>query len=194
MADETTSTASSMADNITSTASNTADPVQQNCHLLKLPTELRLMIYEFAFDDIVTDAVSRRQLYASENWPSVSMAPHLTFVGVLGLLHVSRELRREIPDALLVSTKAYKTICYDQYKVTYVAYIAYSQAETRINSWDKKKYLRKLDLRRLDFREAKYRFHRMDFMCDAIDRVARDAALAAFHEFVRFHFLQKSMT
>ena len=47
-----------MTDKTTSTAAETAEQSQQNSHLMKLPVELRLRIYKFAFEDLVHDIVA----------------------------------------------------------------------------------------------------------------------------------------
>ena len=45
-----------MADDSTvSVTANMADHSQQNCPIMKLPVELRLRIYNFAFEDIVDE-------------------------------------------------------------------------------------------------------------------------------------------
>lgn len=115
-----------MVDNTTSTAAETADQSQQNCHLMKLPTELRLSTYEFAFgdvvDDIVADAANKKRMCEEANlqWPSpdsVSRADLPIFIGVLSFLHTSRELRRECLDALRAPIRTFRKICSDRYKV-----------------------------------------------------------------------------
>lgn len=116
-----------MASNTTNTAADMADQSQQNCPLMRLPTELRLRIYKFAFDDIFddikSDAANKRQLLQktegmAAQWLSISRTDYPIFVGVLGLLHTSSELRRECLDALGAPAKAFKNICSDHYKVT----------------------------------------------------------------------------
>lgn len=114
-----------MADNNTSTVAETVDQSQQNCPLMKLPAELRLEIYKFAFeyivDDILADASSKKRTYqeADEMWPAVSVgkADHPIFVSVLSLLHVSRELCRECLDALSALSTALRNVCFDHHKV-----------------------------------------------------------------------------
>lgn len=115
-----------MTDKTTSTAAEMTDQSQQNSPLIKLPVELRLRIYKFAFedlvDDIVADAATKKQSYqeADALWPvdSIGEADHPIFIGVLGCLQVSRELRRECLDALPAPTRAFREVCFDRYKAT----------------------------------------------------------------------------
>jgi hypothetical protein len=70
---------------------------------MKLPTELRLRIYEFAFtdiiDDIESDAANKKRMWqetgeAAVLWPSLSKAKYPIFLGVVSFLHTGREMRR----------------------------------------------------------------------------------------------------
>lgn len=170
-----------MASNTTSTAADMADQSQQNCPLMRLPTELRLRIYKFTFDDIIddieSDAANKKQLHQeaegmAAQWFSISRADYPIFVGVLGLLHTSGELRRECLDALWAPAKAFKNVCSDHYKVTAEA--------CRIHVRDRKyskHFLRVYRLRRMDSNEAWYRLRRMDFIYNAIALVMRNFCL-----------------
>jgi hypothetical protein len=98
------------------TTATTAEPVgqsQQDCRLMRLPTELRLRIYKFAFQNIVNDITSDAAEYVSlqtkndpddfcafRGPPSVRMRP-VPYVGALALLHTNQDLRREGLDELL---------------------------------------------------------------------------------------------
>lgn len=165
-----------MADNTQTTAAEVADQSQQNCPLMKLPTELRLRIYKFAFDDIiddiVADAASKKRMYLEADVPlpsakSVSRADNPIFVGVLGFLHASRKLRSECVDALLAPTRALKTICSDRCKVT--AKACYINTRDGIDNLRHYKALvRDYRLRRMEYDEALYRGRRMNFIYDAV--------------------------
>ena len=119
-----------MVDINTSTVAETVNQSQQNCPLMKLPVELRLRIYKFAFkdivDDILADASSKKRRYqeADEMWPAVSVgkAEQPICVGVLSLLHVGHELRRECLDALSAPTRASRNVCFDHHKARKEAY------------------------------------------------------------------------
>ena len=178
-----------MADNTLTSATTTAiaaemaDQPQQNCPLMKLPTELRLRIYKFALNDIVddieSDAAKKKQAHqdAEKPWPSselLSEADHPTFVGVLGLLHISRELRRECLDALRAPTKAFKRVCSDHHKVTAKAFCI-PVRDHNGNLWHYKEFFRVYRLRRMEYDEAVYRLRRMEFICNAIALVGRNA-------------------
>jgi len=100
-----------------------SDESQHNCPLLELPTELRLRIYELAFEDITdgseSDADHEQRLHQDSNvhkWGSPSRATHPIFVGALGLLHISRGLRRESLDALSPLAKSIEDVCFDHFK------------------------------------------------------------------------------
>lgn len=172
-----------MADKTTSTAAETADQSQQNCHLMELPTELRLRIYKFALDDIFndieSDAANKKRMYQEANlqWPSpdsVSRADLPIFVGVLGLLHTNRELRRECLDALRAPTKASRKVCSDHYRVAAEARRIPIRDQNG-NLWSYWEFLCIHRLRRMEFDEAVYRLRRMEFICNAIVLVGRNA-------------------
>jgi len=95
---------------------------QHNCPLLELPTELRLRIYELAFEDITdgieSDTTHEQRLHQDSDtrWESLSRAAQPIFVGALGLLHTSRSLRRESLDALAPRAQGVEDACSDHYK------------------------------------------------------------------------------
>jgi hypothetical protein len=168
-----------MSDNSTSTSVEVADQSQQICPFMKLPTELRLRIYKFAFDDIIddieADAANTRQLHQDTNadWPLVSNKEHQIFVGVLSFLHTSRELRRECLDAVLALTAAYKTICSERYETAAEAYGGPTLDEHG-NPLNDREFIRVHRLLRADFRESMHRLHRVEYICDTIDLIVRD--------------------
>jgi hypothetical protein len=84
--------------NNTSTA-NVPEPAQQNCPLLKLPTELRLQIFGHAFQHDL-DLIK----YSPASYDSAK-PPHR---GVLALLRTCRTLRVECIDAIEPLAGAYK--------------------------------------------------------------------------------------
>jgi hypothetical protein len=84
--------------NNTSTA-NAPDPAQQNCPLLRLPTELRLQIYGHAFQHDL-DLIK----YEPASYDSAT-PPHR---GVLALLRTCQTLRVECVDAIEPLAGAYK--------------------------------------------------------------------------------------
>jgi hypothetical protein len=84
--------------NNTSTA-NVPESAQQNCPLLKLPTELRLQIIGHAFQHDLDLIKFEPASYDSAN------PPHH---GVLALLRTCRTLRAECVDAIEPLTGAYK--------------------------------------------------------------------------------------
>lgn len=90
-----------MAENTATTAADVPDQAQQNSPFMKLPTELRVMIYTFAFEDIVDDIESETTNIRQANGDmikvsmSLSRAKNPIFVGVLGFLHFSRDIREE---------------------------------------------------------------------------------------------------
>lgn len=164
-----------MANDTPTTAADMPDQAQQNSPLMKLPTELRLRIYKFAFediiDDIVTDAASRKREYqeAETLWLSLSIqkADHPIFVGVLSFLHANRELRRECLDALLALTRAFQNVCYDQYQVaTKACRIPIRDQYGNLRYF--KEFLRVHRLLNLEHGEALNRLRRVDFTCDAL--------------------------
>jgi len=182
-----------MANKITSTAAEMADQSQQNCPLMKLPVELRLKIYKYAFEDIVdgivADAANQKRMYqeADERWPSHSnpKTDHLIFVGVLSLLHVSRELRRECLDALKKPTRAFKKISSNQAKT--------ARGARRIPVLDEhgnlpfsQNFLRTRRLAHLEYSEAAHRLERIELICDAISLAAKCDKVSAQHELRRF--------
>lgn len=78
-----------------STESSFADHAQQDSHFLKLPSELRIMIYDLALQDVLVYKVAERRY---EEDPTIALALRhrsLPFLGALALLHTCRELRNE---------------------------------------------------------------------------------------------------
>lgn len=72
---------------------------QQDSHLLNLPSELRIMIYGVALQDVLVYKAAERKY---EGDPTIALALHhrsLPFMGALALLHTCRELRNEGLDA-----------------------------------------------------------------------------------------------
>ena len=63
---------------------------------MKLPAEIRLMIYEFAVLDNIVDAHAEvASVY--ESWPPV---PDQTYVGGLALIHTTNTIRKESRHAM----------------------------------------------------------------------------------------------
>ena len=182
-----------MANNTTiSVTANMADDPQQNCPIMKLPVELRLRIYNFAFEDIVdeisADAANKKRMYqeADEMWPSLSIskADHPIFVGVLSLLHVSRELRRESLDALRTPTRAFKKICAVQSKTAREARRIPLRDEHG-NLRYSRDFLRIRRLLHLEYSEAQHRLERIELICDALSLVAKYARMISQNELGR---------
>ena len=181
-----------MFDKITSTAAEMGDQSQQNCPLMKLPVELRLKIYKFAFEDIIYDivaeAATKKQFYqeADRLWPAVSVdkADHPIFVGVLGILHVSRELRRESLDALRKPTRAFRDVCFDHYKATKKAFdIPVRDQHGRFRQVDD--FLRIRRLLHLEHNEAMHKLQRIELIQSAVTLVVRGAKLISKYERMR---------
>lgn len=179
-----------MADNTTiSVTANMADHSQQNCPIMRLPVELRLRIYNFAFEDIideiVADAANKKRMYqeADEMWPSlsVSKADHPIFVGVLSLLHVSRELRRESLDALRTPTRAFKKTCSVQSKTTLEARRIPVRDEHG-NLRYSRDFLRIRRLLHLEHSESQHRLERIELICDAISLIGKFARVTLQRE------------
>lgn len=181
-----------MADRTTSTAAEKADQSQQNPHLMKLPVEFRLRIYKFAFEDIVdcivADAANKKRMYqeADEMWPSHSnpKADHPIFVGVLSLLHVSRELRRESLDALKRPTRGFKKISSDQAKTARGARLI-PLLDERGNLRYSQDFLRTRRFMHLEYSEAQHRLERIELICDAISLAAKCSRVISQHELRR---------
>lgn len=82
--------------------SSLPDRPPQNSPLLRLPTELRLSIYNFSLQDIFNDIVARAKL-ASKHDLALKGKPQPflpSFLGVLALPHTSHTLRDESVDFL----------------------------------------------------------------------------------------------
>jgi hypothetical protein len=173
-----------MVDNTITTAAEMANQPKQNCPLMKLPVELRLKIYKFAFEDIVYDimaeAATKKQFYqeADALWPAVSVdkADHPNFVGVLGVLHVSRELRCECLDALQIPTRAFRDVCFDHYKATKKAFdIPVRDQHGRFRQVDD--FLRLRRLLHLEHNEALHKLQWIELIQSPITLVVRGAKL-----------------
>jgi hypothetical protein len=180
-----------MADNTPTTAADMPNRAQQNSPFMKLPTELRLRIYEFALDDIVDDIESdvahRKQVEEQMiiPWPSPSKAEHQIFVGVLSLLHTSRDLRRECLDAVLAPAEAFKSTSADRHKALAEAFRK-PHMDDDGNLMNFETFVRVQRSRRLESRENMHRYRRMTFICDAIALVAWDATSSSRCELVRY--------
>jgi hypothetical protein len=169
-----------MADNAPTTAVNMPNCAQQNSPFMKLPTELRLRIYEFALDDIVddivTEAANKNREYQETDtlWSSfpISKVDNPIFVGMLGFLHASRELRRESLDALLAPTRALKNIYSDQHKVTSEA-MRTSIRDEYGDPGHVREFLRVRRSRNLEHSHTRYRLQRIRIVFNAVSLVAR---------------------
>lgn len=76
----------------------TSDRPQQTFALLKLPVELRTMIYDLGLQDILDDIAKPakgKRMKTVDGSP-----PPLPFLGALAILHTCRELRDEGVDAI----------------------------------------------------------------------------------------------
>ena len=182
-----------MADNTTvSITANMADQSQQDCPLMKLPVELRLRIYKFAFKDIVdgivADAANKKRMHqdADEMWPSHSnpKADHPIFVGVLSLLHVNRELRRESLDALKKPTRAFRKISSEQAKTARGAR-RIPLLDERGNLRFSQDFLRTRRFMHLEYSEAQHRLERIELICDAISLATKCSRVTAQHQLRR---------
>ena len=165
-----------MADNASTTAADMPNQAQQDSPFMKLPTELRLRIYKFTFDDIVDDiaADTAQQQHVrvykgpGELWSPPTYKEHPAFFGVLGLLHTSRELRGESLDALLAHAKAYETFCCNHYNIVLKEYRKRPNFDDR---HERDEWKRVNPLRKLAFNEAIYQRERMYLIHGAIDHV-----------------------
>lgn len=143
---------------------------------MRLPTELRLRIYEFAFgdilDDIAADTAKQHPVHVFEGlgeiWKTPTYEEHPVFFGVFGLLHTSRELRRESLDALLAHVEAYKNVCRNHYEIALKAYRTPPNYNTQQKRDD---WTRDSRLRKIAFNEADYRRDRVHLIHRAIDYV-----------------------
>lgn len=82
-----------------STDNSFANRSQQDSHFLKLPSELRIMIYDVALQDDLVYKVAERKY---EDDPTIALALRhrsLPFMGAIALLNTCRELRNEALDA-----------------------------------------------------------------------------------------------
>jgi hypothetical protein len=165
-----------MADNTATTAADVPDQAQQNSPFMKLPTELRLRIYKFAFEDIVdkiaADTAKQQHVQIpqgpGEFWTSPSRKEHPTFIGVIGFLHTNRKLRRESLDALVAHVEAYKNVCRSDYDIAVKVYRTCPNLDSRRERDD---WSRGNRLRQLAFHEAAYRHQRMYIIHHAIEYV-----------------------
>lgn len=82
------------------------DHSQEDSHFLKLPSELRIILYDVAMQDVLVYKVAERKY---EDDPTVALALRhrsLPFLGALALLHTCRELRNECLDAFKLLARA----------------------------------------------------------------------------------------
>jgi len=185
-----------MADNTPTTAADIPDQAQQNSPFMRLPIELRLRIYEFAFEDVVNEIesdVANKKMKcqkAETMWLPFSKKDHPVFVGVLSFLHVSRELRRESLDALLAPTKAFRDTCSYKHKVSSEARRLPVHNESG-NLRHFKQFLSSYRLRRLNYDEALYRLQRMEWVCDAIALVAWETMTFSQRRLVRSEYYRR---
>jgi len=68
--------------------------------LLRLPSELRLAIYDFALQDTLDDTIAQDEASSRLDRTSENNPEPLPFIGALAILHTSRALRTEGADTM----------------------------------------------------------------------------------------------
>ena len=180
-------TATAAADAVATT--ELAIQSQQDSPLMKLPTELHLKIYAFAFDYTVVDVASHAAKVASDcvdNHPDEDFedimrpigppdykADYQIFIGPLALLHINQALRRESLDVLPALAKAHENK-FPNHRMFFWTCGDPSESFGRlfVNEEARQHFLLSSRLRWADVHRTKYQRDWTSMICKALSLVA----------------------
>lgn len=103
------------ADNVAQTPAPGRPEQEQDSPFLRLPSELRLTIYDFALQDILDDMTAQDKASSRQGRTYKDHPKPLPFIGVLAILHTSRALRTEGADTMrLLAEAEYEQLSQDE--------------------------------------------------------------------------------
>lgn len=92
---------------------------EKDSPLLRLPSELRLAIYDFALQDTLDDTIAQDKASSRLDRTSEDNPEPLPFIGALAILHTSRALRTEGADTMRSLAEAKRDKLNDALMTTY---------------------------------------------------------------------------